>query len=135
MFQSDSEPSIIDVVRSMKRTGFQYEEIYDILTGAGISSEETELFLTRIETDFEDAKFDTKKTRLGKEVENIFSTEIEKTKTELNSEINFLKKKTEDLKSEIQNLNERIKELQKLTLQQTGQNYGKINNLKKDMKM
>lgn len=118
MFQSDNNPSIIDVVRSMKRTGFQYEEIYDTLTGAGISSEETELLLNRIETDFEDAKFDSKKTRLGKEVEEIFSTEMEKTKTELNSDIKFLKEKIKNLDSEIQNLNERIKELQKITLQQ-----------------
>ena len=130
MFQSNSEPSIIDVIRSMKRTGFQYEEIYDTLTGAGISSEETELLLTRIETDFEDTQFDSKKTRLGKEVKDIFSTEMKKTKTEITSDIKFLKEKTKDLKSEIQNLNERIKELQKLTIQQTEQSHGKINNLK-----
>lgn len=118
MFQSDEETSIISVVRSMKRTGFQYEEIYDILTGAGISSEETELLLNRIETDFEDAKFDSKKTRLGKEVEEILSSEMKKTKNELNSDIKSLKEKIKTLDSEIQNLNDRIKELQKLTLQQ-----------------
>ncbi len=124
MFDSGEDPTILDVVRSMKRLGFSYDEIYDILTGAGIPSGEVELLLDRIEADFDDAKLKSRKSRLGEEVRKIFDRQLKETKIEINSEIRTLKEKIKSTNAEIERLEERITELQK-THKNTKQNISK----------
>ncbi len=112
MFDSDENPTILDMVRSMKRIGFSYGEIYDILTGAGIPTGEAEILLDRIEADFDDAKLKSKKSRLGEEVRKIFTQQLKETKIELNSEIRILKEKIKSTNTELETLQEKITELQ-----------------------
>lgn len=114
MLSSKNGPTITDVTRSMKRIGFSKQEIYDILTGAGISGGETQMLIDRIENDFEDAKIGSRKSRLGKEVEKIFSLKLKESKMEMKS--NF-RKMNENLKSmikAIERLEDRTTELQSI---------------------
>lgn len=96
----------------MKRQGFSKEDIYDTLTGAGIPGNEVQLLIDRIEIDFEDASMKSKTSRLGEEVKKIFSSELEKTKTELDSKIRILNESLKSAESGLERLEERIVELQ-----------------------
>ncbi len=127
MFGSDERPTILDVVRSMKRLGFSYEEIYDVLTSAGISSGEVELFLDRIEVDFDDIKIKSKKSRIGEELEKVFKHHLKKIKIEINSEIRILKEKIKSTNTGIERLEQRINELQKINKTQNKQALGAKN--------
>lgn len=112
MFDSEKEPMIIDVVRSMKRVGFSYEEVFDVLTGAGISGGELQLLLDRVEENFEDAKVESRASRLGKEVETIFDKKLGEVNIELESKFRTFNRKLEKMNNAIEILENRVSELQ-----------------------
>lgn len=102
------------MVRSMKRIGFSYAEIYDTLTGTGLSGGEVQLLLDRIETDFEDAKMESRDSRLGEEVEEVFEKKLKSFQIEVESNLRTLRQKIESLSTDLEILAERITELQKI---------------------
>lgn len=114
MLDSKPEITITDVVRSMKRSGFSYEEIYDTLSGAGISGGEAQLLLDRIESDFEDAKIKSRTSRLGEEVKKIFSSKLEENKIKLNSKLRIMNQNLKTATSDLKMLEDRITELQEI---------------------
>lgn len=114
MFDSEKEPMIVDVVRSMKRVGFSYEEVFDVLTGAGISGGEVQLLLDRVEENFEDAKVESRASRLGKEVEIIFDKKLGEIDIELESKFRTFNRKLEEMNNAIEILENRVSELQRV---------------------
>lgn len=114
MLDSKPEITITDVVRSMKRNGFSYEEIYDTLSGAGISGGDAQLLLDRIESDFEDAKIKSRTSRLGEEVKKIFSSKLEENKIKLNSKLRIINQNLKKATSDLKMLEDRITELQEI---------------------
>lgn len=117
MRQSNTEPAPTDFIRSMKRLGFSRGEIYDTLTGAGLQGEEVELLMERVEINFQDMEFESKTSRLGSEVEEIFENRLNGTEIKMNSEFRILKRKLDSLESSIEGLLEQIIELQKICIE------------------
>ncbi|MCK4405567.1 MAG: hypothetical protein KAV43_03565, partial [Hadesarchaea archaeon] len=62
-----------DVIRSMMRSGFSHDEIYDVLAGTGLPGEQIQLLIDRVAAEFQEAKFEPQTSRLGVEVEKVFS--------------------------------------------------------------
>lgn len=116
MLESDVEPAPVDFIRSMKRLGFSKEEIYDTLTGTGLDGEEVELLMDRVEINFQDMKFESRVSRLGEEVKTIFEDELREKDVELNSKFRILRRKMESLKSDIEKLEGRMVELQRICI-------------------
>lgn len=112
MLDSAEEVTATDVTRSMKRLGFSNQEIYDTLTGVGIPGGEVQLLLDRIEDDFEDAKLESRVSQVAKEVEKIFSEELEKSKTDLESKLRTLIRNMKKTGSDLERLEKRVTELQ-----------------------
>lgn len=112
MFDSRNEVTATDIARSMKRLGFLQQEIYDTLTGTGISGGEVQLLLDRIEDEFEDVELESRVSRLAEEVEKIFGLKMEKLKIELNSRLRVLNRNVGEMSSDLESLNSRIIELQ-----------------------
>lgn len=112
MLDSREEITATDVTRSMKRLGFSHQEIYDTLTGVGIPGGEVQFLMDRIDDDFEDAELDSRTSRLAEEVEEIFSRELERSKVDLESKLQTLKRNLDDTSSDLERLEKRITELQ-----------------------
>ncbi|KXB03508.1 hypothetical protein AKJ45_01425 [candidate division MSBL1 archaeon SCGC-AAA261F19] len=101
-----------DVIRSMRRLGFQRGEIYDTLTGTGLPGEEIQLLIDRVEAEFEDAQLEPRTSRLAEEVDEIFRARLEESKSEFKEKLRFLDYDLQSIKSEVKKLKERIVELQ-----------------------
>lgn len=101
-----------DVIRSMRRLGFQRGEIYDTLTGTGLPGEEIQLLIDRVEVEFEDARLEPRTSRLAEEVDRIFRARLEKSKSEFKEKLHSLDYALQSIKSEVEKLKDRIVELQ-----------------------
>ncbi len=118
MLDSSEKPNVVNLVRSMRRIGFSYEELYDGLTGAGISSMEAQLLLERIEEDFEDTNIESQSTRLGREVERVFDEKLKETKVEIKSKLRKFEMKIEKISDMIDDMEKRISELQGIRIKE-----------------
>lgn len=112
MLSSKEEFTATSVIRSMKRFGFPPGEIYDTLTGAGIQGGEVQLLMDRIEDDFEDAKIESRASRLGEEVEEIFQNKLRDVMVELRSELRSFKRDITSVSGKLDSLEDRVSELQ-----------------------
>ncbi len=128
MFRTKKEPTIIDVVKSMKRKGYQYQEIHHILTSAGIPEEEAEKLLKRIEHEFTEKQINPQKDIITKELEKILKNQIKQQTSQIKSQIKTLKHKIRKNNTKIENLNNRTKEIQKSIHKQDKRNDNKIKN-------
>ncbi len=111
MWDSDETPTATEIVRSMKRLGFSYEEIYDTLTGTGIPGGEVQLLIDRIETDFEDAEVESRKSRIATEVEDILERKLEKKKTKIESKLRTINREMKSMNGEVNTIKKWIEEL------------------------
>lgn len=103
-----------DVIRSMMRSGFSRDEIYDVLAGTGLPGEQVQLLIDRVAAEFREAKFEPQTSRLGVEVEKVFSEAFEGLKHDLFARIDSIPRKLELVKVELEKLGVRIVELQTL---------------------
>jgi len=103
-----------DVIRSMMRSGFSKDEIYDILVGTGLPGEQVQLLIDRVAAEFREAKFEPQTSRLGVEVEKVFSEVFEGLQHDLFARIDSVSRKLELVKVELEKLGVRIVELQTL---------------------
>lgn len=103
-----------DVIRSMMRSGFSKDEIYDVLAGTGLPGEQVQLLIDRVAAEFREAKFEPQTSRLGVEVEKVFSEAFEGLKHDLFARIDSIPRKLELVKVELEKLGVRIVELQTL---------------------
>lgn len=103
-----------DVIRSMMRSGFSRDEIYDVLAGTGLPGEQVQLLIDRVAAEFREAKFEPQISRLGVEVEKVFSEAFEGLQHDLFARIDSIPRKLELVKVELEKLGVRIVELQTL---------------------
>ena len=113
MFDSDENPTTTDIARVMKRLGFSQEEIYDTLTGAGIPGTDAQLLLDRIDDEFEDVEYESKVSRVGEEVKDIFEAELDVLRIKLDSRIRTFEKNIASLEGKVENLEKQISKLHK----------------------
>ncbi len=83
-----------DFIRSMLREGFSQDEIYDVLTGAGIPWEEAQLLIERVEAELHGAGFEPRTTQTKKIVDEALA----ETRMELLSKIDAICKQIELLR-------------------------------------
>ncbi|HID60790.1 MAG TPA: hypothetical protein EYP46_02890 [Hadesarchaea archaeon] len=95
--------------------GFSRDEIYDVLAGVGLPGEHVQLLIDRVSAEFQDAGIKSQTSRLAKEVQNIFKTELEEALTNISLHMNSISREMELIKIELEKLNMRVVELQKLT--------------------
>jgi len=98
----------------MMRSGFSRDEIYDVLAGTGLPGEQIQLLIDRVAAEFREAKFEPQTSRLGVEVEKVFSEAFEGLKHDLFARIDSIPRKLELVKVELEKLGVRIVELQTL---------------------
>jgi len=103
-----------DVIRSMMRSGFSKDEIYDVLVGTGLPGEQVQLLIDRVAAEFREAKFEPQTSRLGVEVEKVFSETFEGLKHNLFARIDSVSQKLELVRAELEKLGVRIVGLQTL---------------------
>ncbi len=103
-----------DVIRSMMRSGFSHDEIYDVLTGTGLPGEQVQLVIDRVAAEFREAKFEPQTSRLGVEVEKVFREAFEGLWHDLFASIDSVSRKLEFVKVELEKLGMRVVELQTL---------------------
>lgn len=101
-----------DVIRSMMRSGFAHDEIYDVLTGTGLPGEQVQLFIDRVAAEFREAKFESRTSRLGAEVEEIFNEAFEGLQHELFARMGSVARELELVRVELDKLGRRVVELQ-----------------------
>lgn len=109
---SDMDITCTSVIRSMNRVGFSQEEIYDTITGMGVSGNDAQILMDRVKAELESIEFESRIGRLSKEVESIIEVNVEKMMTELNSEIRMLRGKISSAEKSVDRLESRIIELQ-----------------------
>lgn len=98
----------------MMRSGFSRDEIYDVLAGTGLPGEQVQLLIDRVAAEFREAKFEPQISRLGVEVEKVFSEAFEGLQHDLFARIDSIPRKLELVKVELEKLGVRIVELQTL---------------------
>lgn len=103
-----------DVIRSMMRSGFSHDEIYDVLAGTGLPGEQIQLLIDRVAAEFQEAKFEPQTSRLGVEVEKVFSEAFEGLQHDLFERIDSVSRKLELVRAELEKLGMRVVELQTL---------------------
>jgi len=103
-----------DVIRSMMRSGFSKDEIYDVLVGTGLPGEQVQLLIDRVAAEFREAKFEPQISRLGVEVEKVFSETFEGLEHNLFARIDSVSQKLELVRAELEKLGVRIVGLQTL---------------------
>lgn len=103
-----------DVIRSMMRSGFSHDEIYDVLAGTGLPGEQIQLLIDRVAAEFQEAKFEPQTSRLGVEVEKVFSGAFEGLQHDLFERIDSVSRKLELVRAELEKLGMRVVELQTL---------------------
>lgn len=108
-----------DVIRSMRRLGFQRQEIYDTLTGTGLPGEEVQLLIDRVEAEFEDARLKPRTSQLGEEVDEIFRRRLEESKPEFEGKLHALNCNLRSMKNEVKKLKDQMIELQTLVCRNT----------------
>ena len=113
-FKSSKGLAASDVIRSMKRLGFANDEIYDVLTGVGLSGEQVQLLIERVSAEFDEAKLEPRTSRLAVEVQRIFNDSIMETKSEISTKMNALSDELQLIRSEIEKLSNRIVDLQSI---------------------
>ncbi len=59
------------------RAGFSRDEIYDVLTSAGLFGEQIQLMIDRVSAEFHEAKIESRPSKLASEVGLIFREIIE----------------------------------------------------------
>jgi ABC-type phosphate transport system auxiliary subunit len=113
-FKSSKGLAASDVIRSMKRLGFADDEIYDALTGVGLPGEQVQLLIEKVSAEFEEAKLESRTSRLASEVQRIFEDSFTETKSETFGKINALSDELQLIRSEIAKLSNRIVDLQSI---------------------
>ena len=103
-----------DVIRSMMRSGFSHDEIYDVLAGTGLPGEQVQLLIDRVAAEFREAKFEPQISRLGVEVEKVFSEAFDGLRHDLFARIDSVSRKLEFVRTELEKLGMRVVELQTL---------------------
>ncbi len=114
MINSDNGLTVTDVIKSMKREGFSYEEIYDTLSGAGVKSDDLQILFDRIEEELEGMNFASRKSRLSREVEEIFELKLKNLKIELDSKFRILDSKVESAKEDLERLGSLLMEIRNI---------------------
>lgn len=104
----------LDVIRSMMRTGFSHDEIYDVLTGVGLPGEQIQLLIDRVSAEFHEAKLEPRTSRLGVEVERVFREAFEEVRHELFVRMDLVARELELIKVEFEKIGKRVVELQTL---------------------
>lgn len=112
--KSSKDITCTSIIRSMSRAGFSQEEIYDVITGTGISGDDVQLVLDRVKSDFEKIEFKSRTSRLSREVENIIDVKLEEASIEFNSKIRILGGKISSMESSLDRLENRMIELQSI---------------------
>jgi hypothetical protein len=92
----------------MTRSGFQKEEIYDILTGVGLPGEQVQLLIDRVAAEFQETKMEPRTSRLSAEVEEVFKESFEEMRYAVLSRIDSISFKLELLKTEMAKLADRF---------------------------
>jgi hypothetical protein len=103
-----------DVIRSMMRTGFSRDEIYDVLTGVGLPGEQIQLLTDRVSAEFHEAKLESRTSRLGVEVERVFEGAFEELRHELFARMGSVARELEFVKVKLEKLGMQVVELQTL---------------------
>jgi hypothetical protein len=101
-----------DVIRSMMRSGFSHDEIYDVLTGVGLPGEQIQLLIDRVSAEFHEAKLEPRPSRLGAEVEKVLGGAFEELRHELFARMDSVARELELVKVELEKLGRRVVELQ-----------------------
>lgn len=101
-----------DVIRSMMRSGFSRDEIYDVLAGTGLPGEQIQLLIDRVSAEFREAKFEPQTSRLGVEVEKVFSEAFEGLQHDLFARIDSVSRKLELVGVKLEKLGVRVVQLQ-----------------------
>ncbi len=83
-----------DFIRSMLREGFSQDEIYDVLTGAGIPWQEAQLLIERVEAELRGAGFEPRTSQMKR----ILDEALEETRREILSKIESISKQIEFLR-------------------------------------
>ena len=112
-----------DVIRSMMRSGFLHDEIYDVLTGVGLPGEQIQLLIDRISAEFHEAKLEPRTSRLGTEVERVFGEAFEELQHELFARIDSVTRELGFVKVELDKLGRRVVELQTAMIQASPSTY------------
>lgn len=124
MLDGEGEPKIVDIIRSMKSYGYSQGEIYDVVTGAGAPGEEIQILMDRIESDFEDAEFESRTSRITEEVGEIFEEELEAFKLEIGSTLRSLEGNIKDLRNEQRILEDFLLDMRKICVKNCERNEG-----------
>ncbi len=104
---------ISDVIRSMMRMGFPHDEIYDVLSGAGVPGEHVQLLIDRISAEFHDMGIEPQTSRLAREIQDIFKIELEETLSNILSHASLISREIISIKTEMEKLNKRVIDLQR----------------------
>lgn len=119
-----------DIIRSMTREGFSRDEIYDVLSGAGLPGEQVQLLIDRVGAEFHEAGLDSKPSRLAAEVGEVFERKFEELRHAALTRVDSLARQLELLRTEIEKLGRRVVELQSVTQIRTLGGKGKRFNSK-----
>ncbi len=86
------------------RAGFSHEEIYDVVSSAGVPGEQLQLLIDRIASDFHDAKIEPRPCQLATEVEAITNRQMEDLRNDILAKIDMLARQVEMVKLELEKL-------------------------------
>lgn len=114
MQKPNVEITCTSVIRSMSRAGFSQEEIYDTITGMGVSDVDVQILLDRVKADLDTVEFESRVSRLSREVEEIIEVKLEQIMIEINSEMRILGNEVNSMKNSLDRLESRIAELQSI---------------------
>lgn len=103
-----------DVIRSMMRSGFSHDEIYDVLTGTGLLGEQVQLLIDRVAAELHRAGLESQPSRLSAEVTKVFQSAFEDLQHTVQTRVGSLEHQLELLKTELEKLGERLVELESI---------------------
>ena len=97
-----------DVIRSMMRSGFTRDEIYDLLTGIGVGGEQVQLLIDRVAHEFHEAGIEPRPSRLASEMERLIREVVEDLRHETLTRLDSLAFQLELIKTELEKLRVRV---------------------------
>ena len=103
-----------DVIRSMMRAGFSYDEIYDVLTGVGLPGEQVQLLIDRVSAEFHGAGLEPRPSRLATEVTRVFQEKIGDLQHTVQTQTGSLGNQLGFLRTELEKLGRRVVELESI---------------------
>ncbi|MFH1821621.1 MAG: hypothetical protein ABH852_04175 [Methanobacteriota archaeon] len=104
-----------DIIRSMMRAGFSRDDVYDLLTEAGLHGEQVQLLIDRVAAEFHEVEMQPRPSRIAIEVRRLFQEAVEDLRHEIFSRADLFALQQEVIKTEVEKLRQMVAGLQPIT--------------------